>query len=436
MWASTAPAAAEPPDEVVLHVVGDVAWPDGWGGIVEIDAQQEGIFGLVRPILAKGDLNFANLECPLTEAKPVVEKTYPITCHPKRLMYAVNAGFNLFSLANNHSVDAGAAGIDDTLALMAATTTAERPLWWAGMGATSEAANAPVELTVPGKGARVAMFALGNSSPSGRVGSLHEPTLHDRIAAAAKANDIVIVSVHYGPEYVHVPSAATVEKYHALIDAGADVVVAHHPHVLQGVEAYGGGFIFYSLGNFSFGSRTRRHLETGARLYSMIGRVTFRDGKVAGVELVPIYANNSYKWTLEALTLEPRHATPVPLSGEFARAWMDEMEQFTAQIPGAAATAFVRVGDRMFVDLGDGGPGELERRVALHEQGHEYRSCERVGAVARVATEAERAWRNRGGTPLDYKPPAVASKKAKGKPAKARSKKGKRPPGKAKPKRR
>jgi poly-gamma-glutamate capsule biosynthesis protein CapA/YwtB (metallophosphatase superfamily) len=367
-WAAVALAAAasrpavsradeDPATTVEINAVGDIAYPNGWGGIDEVDAKQDGLFDLVKPILAEGDLNFANLECPLTQVVPRVKKTYPIACEPKRLEYVVRAGFNLFSLANNHALDAGEEGAADTRALFrrraAARGPDERPLYWAGTADTAEAAQRPLLFDVPGKRVRVAFFAVAQGEPSAPVGSLNAPDLDARIAEARQRADLVIVSVHNGTEYVHVAGADVVKRYHALVDAGADLVLGHHPHVVQGVERYRKGVIFYSLGNFSFGSHTVRHHETGARMYSMIGRVRFAGGRVAAVSVVPVYANNTEPWTLGDEVLAPIHCVPQPLSGRFARAALDEIQDFTAAIPGAAPTRLVATGDVARVDPSD-----------------------------------------------------------------------------------
>jgi len=435
------PASAGDANRIVINLAGDVAWPDGWGGIGYIDEQRDALFALVKPILDTGDLNFANLECPYTTTSAVLEKTYPITCDPKRILYAVDAGFNLLSLANNHALDAGAQGITDTHALLEQTTSEQRPLWWAGTGESAEEANQFVTVKPPGKEISIAYIALGNSGPSSKIASLNSPDLLDRVAAAAQQADAVMVSVHYGPEYIHVPSKATVDRYHALIDAGATMVVAHHPHVVQGVERYKKGVIFYSLGNFSFGSKTRRHLETGARMYSMIGRVTLEHGEITQVEIVPLYANNSKVWPLGDQAIDPRHATPQLLAGAFAAFALDEFEQFAAEIPTETPSQFRRIGDRMFLDLGDGGPSLADEAALLHEQHHEYVGVELAGWGPRPATEAEQKWENRAGTPLRVAPPpqklrkrVAKTKRGKGRKAarKARSPRSKRRKAKAK----
>jgi poly-gamma-glutamate synthesis protein (capsule biosynthesis protein) len=241
-------------------------------------------------------------------------------------------------LANNHALDAGVEGASDTRKLLGQTTTKEHPLFWAGTADTPAEAEKPLYFTIPGKKTKIAFFAVVYGENGTVVASLESPTLDARIAEARKNADVVIVSVHNGLEYTHVPEPSIVTRYHALIDAGASIVLGHHPHVVQGIERYKGAAIFYSLGNFSFGSHTVRHHETGARMYSMIGRVRFEKGQVTAVSVVPVYANNTEAWSLEGETLQPIHCTPQPLTGKFAAAVIDELQDFTAALPGGAFT--------------------------------------------------------------------------------------------------
>jgi poly-gamma-glutamate synthesis protein (capsule biosynthesis protein) len=332
-------------ERVELNAVGDVSWPEIGFALDVVDAKGAGLFALAEPHVASGDLNFANLECPFTVRAPRAVKTYSYACDPKRLSYLVDAGFNLFSLANNHALDAGEEGAADTRAALAALSTPERPLFFAGTADTPDQAQLPVRFVIPGKSTRVAVFAVTNAPAGSGVGSLGSPELTDRIAAAARAADIVIVSVHNGPEYIHVATADTVARYHELIDAGAAVVLGHHPHVVQGIERYRRGVVFYSLGNFSFASHTLRHKETGARMYSMIGHVVFEDGAVREVTVVPLYVNNAEPWTVAGATLAPLDCTPQPLTGAFARAALAEFQDFGAALPGAAPTRIIVDGD-------------------------------------------------------------------------------------------
>lgn len=421
--ASRGTAAASDPNTVVLNVAGDLAYPASWGGWQYVESQKHLLYRQIQRILDSADLNFVNVECPLTDAQATAEKTYPIRCKPHQIPYFVDAGFNMLSLANNHSIDVGTVGITDTLENLARVTTPERPLWWAGTGASSDDARLPARITVPGKNLVISFFAVANTSGGGKVAGLHDKSLPDRVAEAAKHSDIVMVSVHHGPEYHHKPWSHTVDKYHALIDAGATMVVAHHPHVVQGFERYKKGFIFYSLGNFSFASRTNRHLPTAARLYSVIGRMTLRrtgNGAVLDrVELIPLYANNKATWTLEGMSIPARHAEPQLLAGPFAQLALDEFVDFSDMVPGGAKTSFLRVGDRLFADLGHGEFSAEEKRRLIAQQKHEYRAVIEAGAAPRPATEGEKARKQRAGTPW---PPANAARAAE-KRAKTKSKK-------------
>ena len=391
-------------EELTLTFAGDVAYPEGWGGIGTIKAQGSALFGQVRSITSAADLNFVNLECPFTPREATVDKKYPITCAPERLDYILDSGFNLFSLANNHTMDAGRAGADDTLRLMRAKTNEQRPLWWAGVN-PAEGATPPYDLVVvPGNKLRIGFIALSNGRG---MTSIASKTVPERLAVAAAETDFVIVSVHSGREYRHVPGKTRSAQFRSLIDAGADLVIGHHPHVVQGVERHGQGVIFHSLGNFSFGSKTRRHLDRGARLYSMMGRVTLRGSTIAAVELIPLYVNNSRPWTLGDRTLPSRHAAPQLLSGPFAEAALDELEAFTAALPGASPTSISRVGDRSFIDLGGPPPSAEERELLLSQQAAEYQAALDAGGGTRAATEKERARANVAGTPANVVPRAA-----------------------------
>jgi poly-gamma-glutamate synthesis protein (capsule biosynthesis protein) len=96
----------------------------------------------------------------------------------------------------------------------------------------------------------------------------------------------VVVSFHWGGEGLSAPRQYQVEAARSAIDAGADVIIGHHPHVLQGIERYGRGVIFYSLGNFAFGSMSRHAAS------SVMARITL-DGGVREVEVLPLNVLNA-----------------------------------------------------------------------------------------------------------------------------------------------
>lgn len=394
---AAADRSSSDPDHLVINFAGDIAWPNGWYGMEKVDKAKHRVFRHVQPILDSADLNFANIECPLTKVKPTIKKRFPMWCKPMRADYFLRAGFNLLSLANNHSIDAGQKGIDETIRLLARYKQRNSKLWWAGTASKGGDARPATRFKLPNKNVHISFFATATSGWRKNVAGMYSKALPERIKKAAQT-DLVIVSVHSGPEYYHTPWPQTARRYRELIDAGAHLVVAHHPHVVQGVERYKDGFIFYSLGNFSFGSRTSRHLKSRARMYSMIGRVTFRKRALERIELIPLYANNRDKWVLGDQTITPKFAVPQLLSGKFAAFALDELDDFTRAVPGTRKrrTKLIRVGDRAFVDLGRE-LSDADKQSLLAQQRSE------LGAVGsegpRPATRGERGWRNRAGTP-------------------------------------
>ena len=157
-----------------------------------------------------------------------------------------------------------------------------------------------------------------------------------------------IVSVHHGEEFRHVPSPGVVRDYRALIDAGAGLVLGHHSHVAQGIEKYGRGIIFYSLGNFAMGTVSARHIKYKGKLYSFIARVRFRMTGTrllpGAVEIFPLYADNVRPLIVKGKVLQRRRFVPEVLTGDFAGDVLDHIEAWSARVPGNR-TVFVREGD-------------------------------------------------------------------------------------------
>jgi poly-gamma-glutamate synthesis protein (capsule biosynthesis protein) len=337
--------------DLVIVAGGDVAWPRGWfDAHVERVGNGPGMFARIAPFLADADLRFVNLETPLTDRPFALKKQYLVATPPQRFDWLLAAGFNLFSLANNHVADAGVEGVADTVAALEQARTKQPGLWWAGADVDPARAEAPVILTPKGKTLRVALLAVGNN-PSKTVAAWQGRGVLDRIAAARKQADFVIVSVHAGGEYVHVPEEHVVKRFRSFVDAGADLVLGHHPHVIRSVEHRGDGLIFYSLGNFSFASFTSRHHKTGARLYGMLPIIRVRDGKIAEAQIVPLYVNNREPWQIEGEA--PVRATPFqpqPMQGAYARKVLEELQEFSRAVPNHATEIAIR-GDSGWITL-------------------------------------------------------------------------------------
>jgi poly-gamma-glutamate capsule biosynthesis protein CapA/YwtB (metallophosphatase superfamily) len=285
------PAPTPAPAAIVefrLAAVGDVML----GGTATPQLRQFGYdypFEYVRPLLHQAQIVFGNLEGPLTDrGTPVPHKQYVFRSPPEKVAPALaRAGFNVMSLANNHSMDYGVAGLADTRAALQGNGIAP-------VGAGNDLAEARAPVYMKAGGATVAFLAYSLTFPEefwaapGRPGTAfgHEAAVRADVAAARRKADVVIVSFHWGQEGATELRDYQVQLAHAAIEAGAAVVLGHHPHVLQAVEHYQGGVILYSLGNFVFGS----YSKTATR--SVIALLTFRNGQVRELQLVPIDVNN------------------------------------------------------------------------------------------------------------------------------------------------
>lgn len=313
--ASAARIPIETSGTIAIAAVGDIML----GGTAGPELDKLGYdypFVHVKPLWADSALVFGNLEGPLTErATGKAEKQYVFRSPPGRVTQALAAaGIGAVSLANNHTLDYGADGLADTIAALKAGGIA-----YAGAGKNSRSARAPAFIDAGGK--RVALLAYsatlpeeffaGASTPG--TAFAHEAHVRADVAAARARADIVLVSFHWGREGSTELRDYQIKLGHAAIEAGAHAVLGHHPHILQGVERYRDGIIFYSLGNFVFGS----YSKTATR--SMIAKLRFvadasSDNNAATlrldeVELLPISVDNV------ALNFQP-----VPLAGAEADA--------------------------------------------------------------------------------------------------------------------
>jgi poly-gamma-glutamate capsule biosynthesis protein CapA/YwtB (metallophosphatase superfamily) len=199
------------------------------------------------------DLTIGNLECVISRQGAPVPKTYTFRGDPRAYERLLIAGFDLVSVANNHSGDYGkAAFLDELLTL---PTHGITPI---GGGQNKRRAHTPIYKTV--RGTTIAFLAYDEIDPYSFAATnttpghawLNEADLRQDIAQARRSADFVITFVHWGIEYFtsfthHQRSLAQVA-----IDSGADLVVGAHPHVIEPYEFYRGKLIVYSLGNFVF----------------------------------------------------------------------------------------------------------------------------------------------------------------------------------------
>ena len=238
---------------------GDPTNSEGWGAL----------FSDVGDVFEKTDFGFVNLETPVAPAHSRGSKPFLFDA-PIALLDGLKAnGIKIVSFANNHVMDQGWAGFAETREHLR-----DQGLLFAGSGDTAALAWQPV--IVEANGIKVGWLGMtrwlnGNRNPdkddqpkvnffpypgeSGAAPGADEAQVLEAVKQARLKCDLLVVSIHWGIEYAPAPRPEDVETAHKILEAGASVIVGHHPHVLQPVETYRtqdgrNTVIFYSLGNF------------------------------------------------------------------------------------------------------------------------------------------------------------------------------------------
>lgn len=239
--------------EVTLGFVGDMMFDRGvktsifknWNGDYAKILDEAGA-------LNKPDIMFGNLEGPVSDKGTNVGSKYSFRFDPIVPTVLKDAGFDIVSFANNHVGDWSSAAFRDTLGRLE-----EANMLFTGAGHTYTEAITPV--VIERSDIKIAFLGMSDVGPEWMKATADtpgillasDPKLADIVKNAKEAGDFLVVSIHWGDEYK--PHTARQEMLaHKLIDAGADLVVGHHPHVAQDVEEYKDGLIIYSLGNFVF----------------------------------------------------------------------------------------------------------------------------------------------------------------------------------------
>ncbi len=237
--------------------------------------------------LSQADLTICNLEgCLTTRGEP---NPYQTSFHQRGDPAAVaamhEAGVDLAVLANDHIMDYGEQGLTDTLAALDRAGIAH-----CGAGFNAAQAQAPAIEDI--SGSKVAFLAFtdvvmeGYAAEEGKPGvatSSDASAMEAAVRNARAVSDYVVVYFHWGETSETAPRQGQVDLAHAAIDAGAAAVIGSHPHVLQGLEEYGGGLIAYSLGNFVFNPPREEGRQT------CILSVRLGHGKLVGADVSPVY---------------------------------------------------------------------------------------------------------------------------------------------------
>ena len=286
-----ATAALQAPDEVQMVLVGDIMLSRAIGRISADKNDFTAPFVATADALRSADIAFGNLESPISAGGAQSGSTYSFRANPRTVEGLVAAGFDVLSVANNHIWDYGRDAFNDTLSILK-----KNGITPVGGGETYGEAHSPKIITV-GK-TRVAFLAytnllparLGEEAAAPVVARYDDNILKTDIAVAREVADVVVVSFHWGEEYQTKHNTAQERVARLAIDAGANLVIGHHPHVVQEAEEYNGGYIAYSLGNFVFDQNFSEDTKRGLALF-----VTLRNGALADVTTRNIAFTDDYQ---------------------------------------------------------------------------------------------------------------------------------------------
>jgi len=276
-------------ERLTLAAIGDV----GVVGAARARARREGwdaVLAAAAPALRAADVGFANLELPVGAPEQVRRGRSPEFRHDPELLPALaRTGVHVVALANNHVMDCGSDGLERTR-----TACTEAGLACAGAGSDLETARRPAELLV--RGQRVAVLAYAASSAEsarpGRPGPapLEPGILRADLARWRDRTDVLVVSVHWGSMYVDYPPPRVMRLAEELERGGADVVLGHHPHVLQGWRRTGRCLTLFSLGDAVFDPRAGDfEARAGAAVRSESAVFTVRLAEAPGLDVLPLF---------------------------------------------------------------------------------------------------------------------------------------------------
>lgn len=284
-------------DELTIAAVGDISLGDHYlccGFGVHTKTARLGadyFFEHVRTLLRDNDVIFGNLEGVLSSVNFNKHslKSRQMRGLPESVVALKNAGFNILSLANNHIMQHGKKALMETIDRLE-----EHNINYCGVKVENKEHDGA--FFVENKGVSTCFLSY-NDRPEKYL--LDKPiykkfkinNVIKDIDKYKEQADLIIISVHWGDEYLQIPSLEQQEVAHMLVDQGVDVILGHHPHVVQGVEKYKDSLIFYSLGNFVFDMPWNNEANQ-----SIIAKIRFNKlQKKLTYDIIPIKINNNFQ---------------------------------------------------------------------------------------------------------------------------------------------
>ncbi len=241
------------------------------------------IFNCVAPVFRRSSIVLANQEGPIARDAVKLPRNHSYKVSPRYTRVLRRAGINVVTLANNHLLDCGREGVRETL-----KSLSKHGIHAIGVGLDSEAAHRPAIMQAGPHSVGLLGYYWNTrtSARKNKPGSAMDTP--ERLAAdigkLRRLVDRVVVTVHWGVPYDRQPSDADRDKARLMIELGADIVIGHHPHIMQEIELIDGRPVLYSIGNFAFGTGN-------SKAESLLVGVDFQDHETI-VDFYPAYVKN------------------------------------------------------------------------------------------------------------------------------------------------
>jgi poly-gamma-glutamate synthesis protein (capsule biosynthesis protein) len=259
---------------------------------IDASGNPDSIYDEVRLVVGEADLAIGTLNATISDYPPHTGciPTYVLVGNAENADALSRAGFDIMSVATNHIKNCGLSNCGNRAFFDTLDNLRRVGILPVGAGANHTEAMQPVVATV--NGVRFGFVSLGQIEPMAfatgerpGIAVLDEANLHSAIAAARQVSDVVIAMPHWGPEDVPTPNWSQRGLARQAVEAGADLVVGNHTHVVQAVQDIGGVQVFYGLGNFVFDQWQRDHQQ------GVILLVRFAGTQYEGYEFIPIHVD-------------------------------------------------------------------------------------------------------------------------------------------------
>lgn len=287
-----------------------------------IEEAPSAVYGDLLPDLRQGDLRITNLECPLYGRTPVFKSGAVLKGRPSHVTGLTAVPFDVVTLANNHVFDYGPEAFRLTRDLLR-----RQAIRSCGAGLSEREAVRPLTIEVKGITIGLVNFSEGEDRTAARKGPGVFGWELERVVRTVRklksSVDIVLVIGHCGVEYIAFPPPYVTKAFRSIADAGADLVVGHHPHVPQGIDIHNQTPICYSLGNFVFYQET----ELRFRKLGYLVKAGLSKAGVSWIRLVPYEIGSDRLIKLTGarrrgfLTALERVSRPLSDDGRIEDAW-------------------------------------------------------------------------------------------------------------------